>query len=127
MLSVVPAFAEFEHSPIRRRQQKGIALAKRRGAYKGRTKPLTPARRPSGSSALATVFRTLLLLITGPARRRFASTSDTPTWSEPLPCRRRRYAAADVALTDGELPAAGNHRASAPNRVLPRTTQHGNP
>ena len=44
MLSVMGAFAEFERSPIRERQREGIALAKQRGAYKGRKKNLTPAR-----------------------------------------------------------------------------------
>lgn len=44
MLSVMGAFAEFERSLIRERQREGIALAKQRGAYKGRKKTLTPAR-----------------------------------------------------------------------------------
>ena len=44
MLSVMGAFAEFERSPIRERQREGIALAKQRGAYKGRKKNLTPDR-----------------------------------------------------------------------------------
>jgi DNA invertase Pin-like site-specific DNA recombinase len=44
MLSVMGAFAEFERSLIRERQREGIALAKQRGAYKGRKKSLTPAR-----------------------------------------------------------------------------------
>ena len=39
MLSVMGAFAEFERSLIRERQQEGIALAKQRGAYKGRKRP----------------------------------------------------------------------------------------
>jgi DNA invertase Pin-like site-specific DNA recombinase len=43
MLSVMGAFAEFERSLIRERQREGIALAKRRGAYRGR-KTLTPER-----------------------------------------------------------------------------------
>jgi DNA invertase Pin-like site-specific DNA recombinase len=38
------AFAEFERSLIRERQREGIALAKQRGAYKGRKKTLTPDR-----------------------------------------------------------------------------------
>src|SRR5215216_2937974 len=41
MLSVMGAFAEFERSLIKERQREGIALAKRRGAYKGRKKSLT--------------------------------------------------------------------------------------
>jgi len=44
MLSVMGAFAEFERSLIRERQREGIALAKRRGAYRGRKKTLTPER-----------------------------------------------------------------------------------
>ena len=44
MLSVMGAFAEFERSLIRERQREGIALAKQRGAYKGRKKTLTPDR-----------------------------------------------------------------------------------
>ncbi|MEC3853915.1 recombinase family protein [Paenarthrobacter ureafaciens] len=41
MLSVMGAFAEFERSLIRERQREGIALAKQRGAYRGRKKSLT--------------------------------------------------------------------------------------
>jgi DNA invertase Pin-like site-specific DNA recombinase len=44
MLSVMGAFAEFERSLIRERQAEGIALAKTRGAYRGRKKSLTPER-----------------------------------------------------------------------------------
>ncbi|MBF0201901.1 MAG: recombinase family protein [Desulfamplus sp.] len=40
MLSVMGAFAEFERSLIRERQREGIALAKAKGAYKGRKKAL---------------------------------------------------------------------------------------
>ncbi len=40
MLSVMEAFAEFERSLIRERQREGIALAKQRGAYRGRKKAL---------------------------------------------------------------------------------------
>src|SRR2546428_10856239 len=43
MLSVMGAFAEFERSLIRERQREGIALAKQRGAYKGRKKALSEA------------------------------------------------------------------------------------
>jgi DNA invertase Pin-like site-specific DNA recombinase len=42
MLSVMGAFAEFERALIRERQMEGIALAKQRGAYKGRKKALSP-------------------------------------------------------------------------------------
>lgn len=41
MLSVMGAFAEFERALIRERQREGIALAKRRGAYRGRKKSLS--------------------------------------------------------------------------------------
>ena len=40
MLSVMGAFAEFECALIRERQREGIALAKQRGAYRGRKKSL---------------------------------------------------------------------------------------
>jgi DNA invertase Pin-like site-specific DNA recombinase len=36
MLSVMGAFAEFERALLRERQREGIALAKQRGAYRGR-------------------------------------------------------------------------------------------
>jgi DNA invertase Pin-like site-specific DNA recombinase len=36
------AFAEFERALIRERQREGIALAKKRGAYRGRKKALSP-------------------------------------------------------------------------------------
>lgn len=42
MLSVMGAFAEFERALIRERQREGIALAKQRGAYRGRKKSLFP-------------------------------------------------------------------------------------
>ncbi len=35
------AFAEFERALIRERQREGIALAKKRGAYRGRTRSLS--------------------------------------------------------------------------------------
>lgn len=41
MLSVMGAFAEFERALIRERQREGIALAKQRGAYRGRKKSLS--------------------------------------------------------------------------------------
>ncbi|MEJ2613234.1 MAG: recombinase family protein [Candidatus Thiodiazotropha sp.] len=41
MLSVMGAFAEFERALIRERQREGIALAKQRGAYKGRKRALS--------------------------------------------------------------------------------------
>ena len=36
------AFAEFERALLRERQREGIALAKQRGAYRGRNKALAP-------------------------------------------------------------------------------------
>jgi DNA invertase Pin-like site-specific DNA recombinase len=42
MLSVMGAFAEFERALIRERQREGIALARQRGAYRGRRKVLSP-------------------------------------------------------------------------------------
>ena len=44
MLSVMGAFAEFERASIGERQREGIALAKVRGAYRGRKKALSPAQ-----------------------------------------------------------------------------------
>lgn len=41
MLSVMGAFAEFERALLRERQREGIALAKQRGAYRGRRKMLS--------------------------------------------------------------------------------------
>jgi DNA invertase Pin-like site-specific DNA recombinase len=41
LLSVMGAFAEFERALIHERQREGIALAKQRGAYKGRKKTLS--------------------------------------------------------------------------------------
>src|SRR3982750_3276347 len=41
LLSVMGAFAEFERALIKERQREGIALAKRRGAYRGRKKALS--------------------------------------------------------------------------------------
>lgn len=41
MLSMVGAFAEFERSMIKRRQQEGISLAKERGVYTGRKRSVS--------------------------------------------------------------------------------------
>lgn len=41
LLSVMGAFAEFERSLIKERQREGIAIAKKKGKYKGRKKALT--------------------------------------------------------------------------------------
>ena len=45
LLSVMGAFAEFERSLIRERQREGIALAKERGAYRGRRPSLSDEQR----------------------------------------------------------------------------------
>jgi DNA invertase Pin-like site-specific DNA recombinase len=50
MLSVMGAFAEFERALIRERQREGIALAKQRGAYRGRKKALSPEQAPNCGS-----------------------------------------------------------------------------
>ena len=42
MLSIMGAFAEFKRSLLCERQREGIALAKQRGAYRGRNKALLP-------------------------------------------------------------------------------------
>ena len=44
LLSMMGAFAEFERALIRERQMEGIALAQKRGAYKGRKKVLSPEK-----------------------------------------------------------------------------------
>jgi DNA invertase Pin-like site-specific DNA recombinase len=44
MLSVMGAFTEFERALLRERQREGIALAKRRGAFRGRKPALTSAQ-----------------------------------------------------------------------------------
>ena len=44
MLSVMGAFAEFERALLRERQREGIALAKQRGAYRGRKRTLSSDR-----------------------------------------------------------------------------------
>jgi DNA invertase Pin-like site-specific DNA recombinase len=41
MLGIMGSFAEFERALIRERQREGIALAKKKGVYKGRKKSLT--------------------------------------------------------------------------------------
>lgn len=44
LLSIMGAVGEFEREIIRQRQREGIALATKRGAYKGRKKALPPDR-----------------------------------------------------------------------------------
>ena len=66
MLSVMGAFAEFERALIGERQREGIALAKHRGAYRGRKPSLSGdqirelrrlAREGTGKVALARQFK----------------------------------------------------------------------
>ena len=63
LLSVMGAFAEFERALIGERQREGIALAKKRGAYLGRTPSLnqeqasTLRRRAAEGVAKATLAR----------------------------------------------------------------------
>jgi DNA invertase Pin-like site-specific DNA recombinase len=65
MLSVMGAFAEFERALIRERQREGIALAKQRGAYRGRQKALNSVQtlelkqRVAAGEQKATVARSL--------------------------------------------------------------------
>jgi DNA invertase Pin-like site-specific DNA recombinase len=54
MLSVMGAFAEFERALIHERQREGIALAKQRGAYKGRKKSLSETQIGQLRTKLAT-------------------------------------------------------------------------
>lgn len=53
LLSVMGAFAEFERSLIRERQREGVALAKDRGAYKGRHPSLSEEQRAELQSRAA--------------------------------------------------------------------------
>ena len=57
MLSVMGAFAEFERALIKERQREGIALAKQRGAYRGRRKASPPIRLTGCEPALGLVNR----------------------------------------------------------------------
>ncbi len=41
LLSVMGAFAEFERTLLKERQREGIALAKKRGVYRGRKRSLS--------------------------------------------------------------------------------------
>ena len=65
LLSVMGAFAEFERSLIRERQREGIALARQRGAYRGRARALSAEQvaqlreRVADGAAKATLAREL--------------------------------------------------------------------
>jgi DNA invertase Pin-like site-specific DNA recombinase len=84
LLSVLGAFAEFERALIRERQLEGIALAKARGAYKGRKPSLTPGQaevlraRAAAGEAKAGLAREF-----GISRQTFYS-----YLAPPVPCRR---------------------------------------
>lgn len=54
LLSVLGAIAEFERALIRERQAEGIALAKRRGVYKGRVRALSPEQVAAAAERVAT-------------------------------------------------------------------------
>jgi DNA invertase Pin-like site-specific DNA recombinase len=95
MLSVMGAFAEFERSLIRERQREGIALAKQRGAYKGRKKTLHRNGPPNWSSAPAAVSqKPYSPVTTASAGKPSTSTSATPSWAEPAGAAMRRTLAA---------------------------------
>lgn len=53
ILGVMGAVAEFERELIHERQREGIALAKARGAYKGRAKTVTPEKLTQAKELLA--------------------------------------------------------------------------
>jgi len=63
LLSVMGAFAEFERALIRERQREGIALAKKAGVYKGRSRALSHeqaaevAKRAAAGEAKAALAR----------------------------------------------------------------------
>ncbi len=65
MLSVMGAFAEFERALLKERQREGIALARKRGAYRGRKRTLSPEqmeqvrRRAEAGEKKATLARDL--------------------------------------------------------------------
>ncbi len=59
MLSVMGAFAEFERALIRERQREGIALARKRGVYRGASGRCPPARWPSSAGASPPASRRL--------------------------------------------------------------------
>jgi len=54
LLSVMGAFAEFERALIGERQREGIALAKRRGAYRGRKRALNAVEQAEARARVAT-------------------------------------------------------------------------
>jgi DNA invertase Pin-like site-specific DNA recombinase len=79
LLSVLGAFAEFERALIRERQLEGIALAKARGACKGR-KPSLPAGQAEGPANRAAAGEPKAGLA-----REFGISRQTPTSTCPCP------------------------------------------
>jgi DNA invertase Pin-like site-specific DNA recombinase len=65
MLNVMGSFAEFERALLKERQREGIALAKKRGAYRGRKRTLSPEQiaviktRAAAGEKKATIARDL--------------------------------------------------------------------
>ena len=53
MLPVLGSIAQFERNPIKERQREGIALASRRGAYRGRKKAVTDEMLPASCGLTA--------------------------------------------------------------------------
>jgi DNA invertase Pin-like site-specific DNA recombinase len=80
MLSVMGAFAEFERALIRERQREGIAIARQRGAYRGRKRSLSDEklaelhRRVAAGERKAVIARDL-----GSAVKPYTSISARPT------------------------------------------------
>ena len=85
MLSAMGAFAEFERSLIRGRQREGIALAKQRGAYRGRKKTLTPERAGESCSAATGIHKPFLPLVTASAGKPCTNTYAKPNRREAPP------------------------------------------
>jgi DNA invertase Pin-like site-specific DNA recombinase len=118
MLSVMGAFAEFERSLIRERQREGIALAKQRGAYKGRKKTLTPDRAAElVQRAGSGVPKALLARDYGISRETVYSICATPSWSEPPSLRYMRtspqlYGTPTIGRTSG-VTDSGSDRLSS--------------
>ena len=51
LLNVMGAFSEFERTLLRERQREGIAIAKKKGVYKGRKRSLNPEARSGTARA----------------------------------------------------------------------------
>ncbi|PPG79293.1 hypothetical protein C5D04_10170 [Rathayibacter sp. AY1D2] len=83
LLNMMGAFAEFERELIRERQREGIALAKQRGAYRGRRRSLSPTQIAElHERAAAGVPKTTLAKEYGISRETvyaYLRTSETPS------------------------------------------------